>query len=79
MDCEMVGVGPEGEESILARCSLVNQFGKCIYDKFVRPTEKVTDYRTAVSGIRPEDINEGQCRSDALFVLLVPILVHGKW
>ncbi|KAG5272873.1 hypothetical protein AALO_G00170220 [Alosa alosa] len=60
MDCEMVGVGPDGEESILARCSLVNQFGKCIYDKFVRPTEKVTDYRTAVSGIRPEDISEGE-------------------
>lgn len=73
MDCEMVGVGPDGEESILARCSLVNQFGKCIYDKFVRPTEKVTDYRTAVSGIRPEDINEGQC------ALLVSILVYRNW
>ncbi|XP_063066976.1 RNA exonuclease 4 [Engraulis encrasicolus] len=60
MDCEMVGVGPEGEESILARCSMVNQFGKCIYDKFVRPTERVTDYRTAVSGIRPDDIREGE-------------------
>ncbi len=60
MDCEMVGVGPDGEESILARCSMVNQFGKCIYDKFVRPTERVTDYRTEVSGIRPDDIREGQ-------------------
>ncbi|XP_029933583.1 RNA exonuclease 4 [Myripristis murdjan] len=60
IDCEMVGVGPDGEESILARVSLVNQFGKCIYDKFVKPTEKVTDYRTAVSGIRPKDIREGE-------------------
>lgn len=60
MDCEMVGVGPEGEESIVARVSLVNHFGKCIYDKYVKPTERVTDYRTAVSGIRPKDIINGE-------------------
>uniref|UniRef100_A0A8C3JFD4 RNA exonuclease 4 n=1 Tax=Calidris pygmaea TaxID=425635 RepID=A0A8C3JFD4_9CHAR len=60
MDCEMVGVGPKGEDSIVARVSLVNQFGKCIYDKYVKPTEEVTDYRTAVSGIRPENINKGE-------------------
>ncbi|KAL7371533.1 hypothetical protein ABVT39_000431 [Epinephelus coioides] len=60
IDCEMVGVGPDGEDSILARVSLVNQFGKCIYDKYVKPTEKVTDYRTAVSGIRPQDIRDGE-------------------
>lgn len=56
----MVGVGHNGEDSILARVSLVNQFGKCIYDKFVKPTERVTDYRTAVSGIRPADVKDGQ-------------------
>ncbi|KAJ7988343.1 hypothetical protein DPEC_G00322580 [Dallia pectoralis] len=60
MDCEMVGVGPDGEESIVARVSLVNHFGKCIYDKFVKPTERVTDYRTAVSGVRPNDIKNGE-------------------
>lgn len=59
MDCEMVGVGPKGEDSIVARVSIVNQFGKCVYDKYVKPTEKVTDYRTAVSGIRPQNINTG--------------------
>ncbi|NXW62411.1 REXO4 exonuclease, partial [Eurystomus gularis] len=60
MDCEMVGVGPKGEDSIVARVSIVNQFGKCVYDKYVKPTEEVTDYRTAVSGIRPENINKGE-------------------
>ncbi|KAM6243704.1 RNA exonuclease 4 [Porphyrio hochstetteri] len=60
MDCEMVGVGPKGEESIVARVSIVNQFGKCVYDKYVKPTEEVTDYRTAVSGIRPENIRTGE-------------------
>ncbi|KAM3825715.1 RNA exonuclease 4 isoform 1-T2 [Vipera latastei] len=60
IDCEMVGVGPTGEDSILARVSVVNLFGKCVYDKYVRPTEKVTDYRTAVSGIRPEHLKTGE-------------------
>ncbi|CAI9546716.1 unnamed protein product [Staurois parvus] len=60
MDCEMVGVGTDGEESIVARVSIVNQFGKCIYDKYVKPTERVTDYRTEVSGIRHGDIKKGE-------------------
>ncbi|XP_013049430.3 RNA exonuclease 4 [Anser cygnoides] len=60
MDCEMVGVGPKGEDSIVARVSIVNQFGKCVYDKYVKPTEEVTDYRTAVSGIRPENVKTGE-------------------
>lgn len=59
MDCEMVGVGDEGEDSIVARVSIVNQFGHCIYDKYVKPTEPVVDYRTTVSGIRPSDIENG--------------------
>ena len=60
MDCEMVGVGYGGKDSILARISIVNHFGHCVYDKYVKPTEKVTDYRTKVSGIRPEDIKDGE-------------------
>jgi RNA exonuclease 4 len=58
MDCEMVGVGADGRDSVVARVSLVNQYGECIYDKYVVPTEKVTDYRTHVSGIRPEDVKK---------------------
>ncbi|XP_049751109.1 RNA exonuclease 4 isoform X1 [Elephas maximus indicus] len=60
LDCEMVGVGPKGEESIAARVSIVNQHGKCVYDKYIRPAEPVTDYRTAVSGIRPENLKQGE-------------------
>jgi len=56
MDCEMVGAGDDGKDNILARVSLVNQYGRCIYDKFVKPTEHVTDYRTRFSGVRPSDL-----------------------
>jgi len=59
MDCEMVGVGDDGKESILARVSVVNQYGCCVYDKFVKPTERVTDYRTKVSGVRRADLVNG--------------------
>ncbi|KAI8084661.1 ribonuclease H-like domain-containing protein [Halteromyces radiatus] len=59
IDCEMVGVGPEGKESALARVSLVNYNGAVLLDIFVKPQEKVTDYRTAVSGITPELLKNG--------------------
>ncbi|GLD92115.1 hypothetical protein PINS_up000648 [Pythium insidiosum] len=52
MDCEMVGVGLSGRQSVLARCSIVDYDGNVLYDKTVRPVEKVTDFRTHVSGIR---------------------------
>jgi DNA polymerase III epsilon subunit-like protein len=54
-DCEMVGVGP-GDRSELARVSLTDWSGKTIYDKFVKPRGKVTNYRTWVSGIRKRDL-----------------------
>ncbi|KAL1658725.1 ribonuclease H-like domain-containing protein [Schizophyllum commune] len=56
MDCEMVGVGPDGTESSLARVSLVNFHGAVLLDVFVRQRERVTDYRTHVSGVREKDM-----------------------
>ncbi|QLQ80286.1 hypothetical protein HG537_0D02870 [Torulaspora globosa] len=58
MDCEFVGVGPEGKESALARVSLVNYYGHVILDEFVKPREKVTDWRTWVSGVKPEHMKD---------------------
>lgn len=48
----MVGVGPGGEESALARVCIVNQHGNVLLDAFAKPEEKITDYRTRFSGIR---------------------------
>eukprot|EP00467_Chlorarachnion_reptans_P009713 CAMPEP_0114500464 /NCGR_PEP_ID=MMETSP0109-20121206/7978_1 /TAXON_ID=29199 /ORGANISM="Chlorarachnion reptans, Strain CCCM449" /LENGTH=239 /DNA_ID=CAMNT_0001678127 /DNA_START=90 /DNA_END=809 /DNA_ORIENTATION=+ len=81
MDCEMVGVGDNGTRSILARCSIVNFRGEVLYDKFIKPMEKVTDYRTHVSGIRPKDINGPhaitlrQCQTEVAELLDRRILV----
>lgn len=60
IDCEMVGVGPEGEESALARVSLVNYNGAVLMDEYVKPQERVTDFRTAVSGITPKHLVDGK-------------------
>ncbi|KAF9918251.1 3'-5' exonuclease [Lobosporangium transversale] len=56
IDCEMVGVGPDGEQSALARVSIVNYHGVTVLDLYVRPLERVTDFRTEVSGITPRHL-----------------------
>lgn len=56
LDCEMVGVGTEGNESSLARVSIVNYTGSVILDVFVRQRERVVDYRTQWSGVRSTDL-----------------------
>uniref|UniRef100_A0A1B6CVV7 RNA exonuclease 4 n=1 Tax=Clastoptera arizonana TaxID=38151 RepID=A0A1B6CVV7_9HEMI len=60
IDCEMVGVDEDAKSNMLARVSIVNSFGDCVYDKFVKPIEEVVDYRTKVSGIRPENLENGE-------------------
>jgi RNA exonuclease 4 len=56
LDCEFVGVGEGGREDALARASLVNSRGEVLYDSFVRVDRPIFDYRTAVSGVRAEDL-----------------------
>mmetsp|Transcript_6627 Transcript_6627/g.18484 ORF Transcript_6627/g.18484 Transcript_6627/m.18484 type:complete len:191 (-) Transcript_6627:689-1261(-) len=56
IDCEMVGVGPEGKYSSLARVCIVNNLGNVLLDVYVKQKQKVADYRTFVSGIRPSDL-----------------------
>jgi len=56
LDCEMVGTGFNGKQSLLARCCMVNFDGEVIYDKFVKPQGFVTDFRTDWSGVRSQDL-----------------------
>ncbi|KAM9532831.1 apoptosis-enhancing nuclease isoform 2-T4 [Guaruba guarouba] len=51
IDCEMVGTGPQGRLSELARCSVVSYEGDVIYDKYIQPELPIVDYRTRWSGI----------------------------
>lgn len=56
LDCEMVGVGPGGRDSMLASVCIVNDSGNTVYFSYVAPGEKVVDYRTEYSGIRPANL-----------------------
>jgi RNA exonuclease 4 len=56
LDCEMVGVGEGGFKSALARVSIVDYNNAIVFDTYVKVSEPVTDYRTFVSGVRPEHI-----------------------
>ena len=56
LDCEMVGFGKRGDRSMLAHVCIINSAGGVIFDSFVAPTEKVTDYRTKWSGVRPANL-----------------------
>ncbi|GBG30814.1 RNA exonuclease 4 [Hondaea fermentalgiana] len=55
LDCEMVGVGTS-DESRLARVCVVNERGEVMLDRYSKPMEEVTNYRTQFSGIRPSDL-----------------------
>jgi len=56
LDCEMVGVGAGGKASALARVSIVDFHGNTVMDKHVEVKERVTDFRTHVSGVRASDL-----------------------
>lgn len=64
LDCEMVGVGPDGIDSSLARVSIVNYNGEQVYDSFVKQKEEVKDWRTPVSGIKPLHMKEARSFED---------------
>lgn len=65
IDCEMVGVGPTPDtDSALARVSIVNYHGHQLYDSFVLPKEAITDYRTFVSGITHELLQDARTLED---------------
>ena len=84
LDCEMVGVGAGGKQSALARVSLTNFDGDILMDTFVQVMEKVTDFRTHVSGVRSKDIKANKnknamdfnkCRIEVGKMLMNKILV----
>ena len=49
MDCEMVGVGYKGEESVLARVSIVNHFGHWVFTAGLLPSLLAADAARVVT------------------------------
>lgn len=78
LDCEMVGVGPGGYESALARVSIVDYNNAVLFDTYVKVSEPVTDYRTFVSGIREEHLQSDLAMDFAQCQSIVKKLLQGK-
>ena len=78
LDCEMVGVGPLGKISVLGRVSLVDYYGCSLFDSFVRVEERVTDYRTHVSGVKEEDLKGPYARDFGTVRKIVKQLLRNK-
>lgn len=58
--CQKVFINPQGNYSaIIAKITVVNYEGQAIYNKFVKPLDPVIDYRTSLTGITAEDLNNG--------------------
>ena len=70
LDCEMVGVGRHGSKNMLARVYIVDSHGSVLYDSFVAPRKKVVDYRTSVSGVKPNDLINGKSLQLLLLLLI---------
>ncbi|XP_028835851.1 interferon-stimulated 20 kDa exonuclease-like 2 [Denticeps clupeoides] len=79
IDCEMVGTGPKGRKNELARCSIVSYDGDVIYDKYIKPTNPVTDLRTRWSGIRWHHLHNAspflQAKKEIVKILSGKVLV----
>jgi len=78
LDCEMVGVGADAYRSQLAQVVLVDFAGRVIYESYVQPVEAVVDYRTAVSGIRPEHLTPARAKTFHVVQAEVAALTKGK-
>jgi RNA exonuclease 4 len=75
---QMVGVGPEGLESAVARVTLCNWAEEVILDTFVKVPVEVTDYRTFVSGIEAKDLESDNALPLQEVREIVQKTLHGK-
>lgn len=78
LDCEMVGVGPEGLDSALARLSIINWDNELVLDTYVKVLDEVTDYRTFVSGIRQKDIKSDSAMTLERVQYVASNILRGK-
>jgi DNA polymerase III epsilon subunit-like protein len=80
LDCEMVGVGPHGNRSSVAKVTLVAMDGSVLLDDFVQQDEAVYDYRTFVSGVTARDLEAApwtldECRTRVLDLIGGKVLI----
>lgn len=74
----MVGIGPDGLSSALARVCILDWDGVVLLDTYVGVTEPVTDFRTYVSGVQESDLTSGFAMDVDACRTLVECILDGK-
>ncbi|QRW14764.1 nucleotide-binding frt1 [Ceratobasidium sp. AG-Ba] len=62
LSCLSVGAGSGGSVSMLARATVIDYWGNVIFDSFVEPTEKVTNYKTTSTGIEEHHLHGSESK-----------------
>ncbi|CEL98567.1 unnamed protein product [Vitrella brassicaformis CCMP3155] len=79
LDCEMVGVGPNGATSELARISICDDAGRIVMDEVVRPRSYVSDLRSSITGLTLGRLKQGisfdEARTRALLAMKGALVV----
>ncbi|CAL1695228.1 unnamed protein product [Somion occarium] len=78
ISCTVVGVGPGGSTSMLARVAVVDYRGHTLLCSYVRPTMPVTDHRTSTTGIQPEHLTNDNIPSFEAVQEQVAGFIRGK-
>ncbi|KAH8102556.1 hypothetical protein BXZ70DRAFT_999382 [Cristinia sonorae] len=76
--CVVVGVGPGGSTSMLARVAVVDYRGQTLLDSYVQPTMQVSDYRTSTTGIEAGHLAPGSAMRFQDVQARVADLMKGK-
>ncbi|CAK0903425.1 unnamed protein product [Prorocentrum cordatum] len=74
----MVGVGAGGTRSVLARVSVVDYEGAVLLDRFVLPQERITDYRSHITGITAATLRGKNVLSEAAARQKTAEVLEGK-
>ncbi|QRW00242.1 nucleotide-binding frt1 [Ceratobasidium sp. AG-Ba] len=62
LSCLSVGAGSGGSVNMLARATVIDYWGNVIFDSFVEPTEKVTNYKTTSTGIEEHHLHGSESK-----------------
>jgi RNA exonuclease 4 len=74
----MVGTGPGGLDSAVARVTICNWDEEVVMDTYVKVPTKITDYRTFVSGIEAKDLEGPHVMSLEQARTAVKSILQGK-
>ncbi|CAA7258661.1 unnamed protein product [Cyclocybe aegerita] len=78
ISCTNVGVGPGGTTNLVARVAIVDYRGTTVFDKYVRPTTTVTDYRTASTGLTEAHLYSADAWQFGMIQTYLSNLFRGK-